>query len=60
MRLKNLLNVIFLYDNKILLFPDIEIKEDPFFEELEINLKKVRRIKNEILRAEQRRQSKNF
>lgn len=54
-RAKNLLNILFLHDNKELLYPELELKEDSALKELGIDIKKVRRIKNAILRAKQER-----
>ena len=54
-RAKNLLNILFLHDSKELLYPELELKEDSALKELGIDIKKVRRIKNAILRAKQER-----
>lgn len=59
-RLKNLLNIIFLNDNKVCLFPELEPKDDEFLKELGIKLGRVRRIRDEILRAEQTGQGEDF
>ncbi len=32
-RLKNFLNIVFLHDSKVLLFPEIELREEPLLQE---------------------------
>ncbi len=59
-RAKNLLNAIFLSDQGVILFKDMEVQPDPLLSELGMDIKKLRRKKHALLRAEQGRESQDL
>ncbi|MEM5844573.1 MAG: hypothetical protein QW841_05025 [Candidatus Aenigmatarchaeota archaeon] len=59
-RIKNLLNCISIYDKKHILFSDIELEEDDLLKEIDIEFKKVKEVRDALLRDRQKRKDSNI
>lgn len=59
-RIKNLLNCISIYDKKHILFSDVELEDDDLLKELDIEFKKVKEVRDALLRDRQKRKDSNI